>query len=109
MQSIITNLINDCELKTNFKCKKFIIKWKLEYLIKQQNQFAIKILKYNKFWGKYFFIIMLHLIPVHIITVQQILFSDSSLDLIWIHRIVCFIITIFIIFSCSFVFYWTKK
>ena len=96
-------LINDCKLKSNLKYKKFIIKWKLKCLIKQQNEFAIKILKYNKFWGKYFLIMMLHLIPVHIISVEQTLFGGFNLYLNLIHAIVCIIITIFIIFSCLFV------
>ena len=52
-------------------------------LINEQNQFSIRIFKYNKFWQKYYFASLIHLLPAHIIHVyvQQSLFGHLSSEL----------------------------
>ena len=50
-------------------------------LINEQNQFSIRIFKYNKFWQKYYFASLIHLLPPNIISVQQSLFGHLSFEL----------------------------
>ena len=80
----------------------FVSKWKFK-CFKQQNQFAIRIQKYNKFWRKFYLIMMFYLIPSHMIYLQQILFGEINFDDNLINICACFFATIFIMVSCSIV------
>lgn len=75
---LINNLKSDVK---SFRYKRFVLKLKIIKLIKDQNQFANRILNYNKFWSNYYFIITVHILPAHIICFQQALFGHLSLEL----------------------------
>ena len=95
--------INYLKTESYFGWKRFYMKLKLKYLFKQQNQFAIRIQKYNKFWRKFYLIIKLFLIPVHLIYFQLILFGHLNFDLNLIYTFAGIFTTIFLFFSCSIV------
>ena len=69
-------LLDNLKIDQSFGLRRLIIKLKIINLIKRQNKFSHRIMKYNKFWCKYFFIMMIHLIPIHILVVQQFLFGN---------------------------------
>ena len=75
------------------------IKLKIMNLIKRQNKFCYRIMKYNKFWGKFFFIMMSHLIPTHLIILQQLLFGNVTFGFKVILMISCLIGAIMILLS----------
>ena len=68
-------------------------------MIKRQNKFSHRIMKYNKFWCKYFFVMMIHLIPMHIIVVQQFLFGNANFLFQVVLMIASFMTTIVIVLS----------
>ena len=68
-------LIDNVKDETSFGCKRFIINLKIINIIKNQSKFSIRILKYNQFWRKFYFLFLLHIFPANIIAVQQILFG----------------------------------
>ena len=74
-------LINNVKIEMNFGCKKFIMKLKIKYLIQNHNKFSIRILKYNKFWNKFYLIMLLHIFPANIISFQQVLFGSANVQL----------------------------
>lgn len=78
------------------RCRTFIMKIKLRYLLKQQNDLSNRISKYNQFWRKIFLVNMIHFIPGHIIVLQQILFGNLKMELQLIYIICCFFATLFI-------------
>ena len=61
--------------------KQFIVKLKILWMIKNQNRFAIRILKYNKFWNRFYLMMMLYIIPANIISVQQVCFGEIIFEL----------------------------
>ena len=91
--------IDKYETQLTFGWKRYVMRLKLKLLLKQQNEFAIRILKYNKFWSKIYMINMLHFIPGHIIILQQILFGHLNMELRFIYIMTCFFATLFIISS----------
>ena len=66
------------------------MKIKIIKLIKKQNRFSCKILKYNKFWSKFYLIMMIHILPANLICLQQALFGHISFEL----KIVFYIINL---------------
>ena len=82
--------------KVFIRCKTFIMKIKLKYLLKQQNHLSNRIGKYNEFWRKVFLVNIIHFIPGHIIVLQQILFGNLKMELQLIYVICCFFATLFI-------------
>ena len=68
-------LINNLKDETSFGCKRFIINLKIINIIKNQTKFSVGILKYNKFWRKFYFLFLLHALPINIIGAQQTLFG----------------------------------
>ena len=70
-------LIDNIKNETSFGCKRFIINLKIRNIIKNQIKFSVRILKYNKFWKRFYFMFLLHILPANIIAVQQILFGHS--------------------------------
>lgn len=93
----------DYKCKLIFGFKKFIMKLKFKLIFKQQNEFSIRILKYNKFWSKFYLIMMIHIIPCHIIIFQQSLYGNLNFELKIIFGILLLYQTIFIVFSSLFV------
>ena len=68
-------LIDNIKDETSFGFKRFIINLKIRNIIKNQIKFSVRILKYNKFWRKFYFLFLLHILPANIIAVQQVLFG----------------------------------
>lgn len=89
-------LLKKYQSQITFGWKRFIIILKLKHLFRQQEELAIRILKYNKFWRKIYFINLLHFIPGHIVILQQILFGNLNMELRFIYIMTCFFATIFI-------------
>ena len=71
-------LLDHSKTDQSFGWRRLDIKLKIMNLIKKQNKFSHQIMKYNKFWCKYFLIMMIHLIPTHILIVQQLLLGDIN-------------------------------
>lgn len=94
------NKFRNFQSNMSYGFKRAIIKLKIMFIIKQQNEFSIRILKYNKFWKKFYMIMMIHFLPSNIICLQQALFGDLSIQLrilFWI----CFFIGMIVIVSTS--------
>ena len=92
-------LLDNLKIDQSFGLRRLIIKLKIINLIKRQNKFSHRIMKYNKFWCKYFFIMMIHLIPIHILVVQQFLFGNANFLFQAVLMIGSFMTTIVIIIS----------
>ena len=92
-------LLDNLRIDQSFGWRRLIVKLEIMNLIKRQNKFSHWIMKYNKFWCKYFFIMMIHLIPAHIIAVQQLLLGNVSSLLKVILLIGSIFATIVIVFS----------
>ena len=96
-------LISNYKTDLSFGWKRLFLKLKFKHLFNQQNQFSIRILKYNKFWSKFYLIMMIHVIPCNIILLQQVLYGKLSLQLKILFWVCFFYQTIFIMFSSLFV------
>ena len=97
-------MIDQFKSVLSFGWKRIIMKSKFKYLFKQQNQFAIRIKKYNKFCRNFYLIMMINFIPLHMIYLQQILFvGHLNFYINLCYLVACFTATMFIIVSCSIV------
>ena len=83
-QKYLTKLLR--KINSSFIAKKSV-RIKIIKLIRKQNKFSCKILKYNKFWSKFYLIMMIHILPANLICLQQALFGHLSFEL----RIILFI------------------
>ena len=92
-------LLDNLKIYQSFGWRRLIVKLKMINMIKRQNKFTHQIMKYNKFWCKYFFIMMIHMIPMHIIVVQQFLFGNANFLFQVILIIASFMTTIVIVLS----------
>ena len=90
-------LLDNLKIDQSFGWRRLIIKSKMINLIKRQNEFSHRIMEYNKFWCKYFFIMMIHLLPYHIIIVQQFFFGNGNFLSQIVFMITSFITTILIV------------
>lgn len=90
----INNLKLDLR-KFNFR-RKFLIKTRIKIIIKQYTEISKQISKYNKFWSKFYFSMMITIFPTNLLCVQQILFGSISFD-------VKFMLAIFSIFGLLFI------
>lgn len=88
-------LFKKYQSQITFGWKRFIIILRLKHLFRQQEELAIRILKYNQFWRKIYSINLLHFIPGHIVILQQILFGNLNVELRFIYVMTCFFATIF--------------
>ena len=93
-------LIDNFNFEMSFGCKRFIMHMKIKTLINNQNEFSIRILKYNKFWRKFYSIMMMHFLPTNIILLQQVLYGQLGFQ-IKILYIICFVCGIIFIVSSS--------
>lgn len=82
--------------QVSFGWRRFIFILKLKHLFRQQEELAIRILKYNQFWRNIYLMNLLHFIPGHIVILQQILFGNLNMELRFIYIMTCFFATIFI-------------
>lgn len=101
------NQFRDFKSNMSYGFKRTIVKLKIISMIKQQNEFSIRISKYNKFWKKFYMIMMIHFLPSNIICLQQALFGDLSIQLrliFWVCIIIGMIIIVSIyFFVCKFI------
>ena len=51
---------------------------RIKGILKEQNQLTVKILKYNKFWSKFYMIMLMHFLPINVILFQQVLLGRIS-------------------------------
>ena len=93
-------LINNFNFEMSFGCRRFIMHMKIKTLINNQNEFSIRILKYNKFWGKFYLIMMTHILPANIILLQQVLYGQLGFQIKILYAI-CFVCGITFIISSS--------
>ena len=92
-------LLDNLKIDQSFGWRRLIVKLKIINLIKRQNKFSHRIMKYNKFWCKYYFIMMIHLFPIHIIVSQQVLFGNANFLFQVVLIIASFMTTIIIVLS----------
>ena len=57
------------------------VKRKMIEMIEQQHRFSVRILKYNKFWSKFYLSVIIHFLPANLICLQQFLFGEFSFQL----------------------------
>ena len=74
-------LITDVKIEQQFGCKRLLMQYKIMNMIKAQNEFSIRIMKYNRFWKKFYLLMMMHYLQANLIVFQQILFGDMSFQL----------------------------
>lgn len=55
------------------------MKLRVKRILNKQNELTVKILKYNKFWCKFYMIMLINFLPINIILFQQVLFGRISL------------------------------
>ena len=103
MSRHFNQLIRNVKIELQFGCKRFIMKLKIKNLIRNQKEFTIRILKYNKFWRKFYLIMMLHLFPANVICSQQIFFGNLSFELRFMYMMGCIIGIGFIVSTSLFV------
>ena len=93
-------LINNFNFEISFGCRRFIMNMKIKTLINKQNEFSNRILKYNKFWRKFYLILMMHILPANIILLQQVLYGQLGFQIKILYAI-CFVCGIIFIVSSS--------
>ena len=103
MSRYFNQLIYNVKIELGFGYKRFIMKLKIKNLIRNQKEFTTKILEYNKFWRKFYLIMMLHLFPANVICSQQIFFGNLSFGLRFIYMMGCLFGIGFIVSSSLFV------
>ena len=80
LNGLISNLDFDLH-RFNFR-RKFLIKSRIRYIIKQYNDLSNQIVKYNQFWNQFYLSIVTTILPGNLFAVQQILFGKSiNLDI----------------------------
>ena len=95
-----TKLLEKLQTEMLLNSKRLQMKVQIIELIKEQNQFSTRILKYNKFWSEFYLLMMIHFLPANLICLQQSLFGDLSIQLRIIF-IICYLIGIISIVSTS--------
>src|SRR5882757_8361390 len=95
------------EINYNFyiitKCK-IKYKTKVKYtndLLKQHNSICIQISDFNRFWSKYYFCLIITIMPLNIIILVMILFTKVHFSVVIVY-LFTFIISWFMIFIISF-------
>ena len=73
LNGLISNLDLDLH-RFNFR-RKFLIKSRIKYIIKQYNHLSNQIFKYNQFWNQFYLTIIITILPSNLLTVQQIFFG----------------------------------
>lgn len=102
-------LITNFKIKQQFGCKRLLMRYKIMNMIKTQNEFSIRIMKYNRFWRKFYLLMMVHYLPANLILFQQILFGDMSFEL-RILFVLCYLLgVLFIVSSSLFVCYLVRE
>ena len=80
LNGLISNLDLDLH-RFNFR-RKFLIRSRIRYIIKQYNHLSNQIFKYNQFWNQFYLSIIITILPGNLFTVQQIFFGKSiNLDI----------------------------
>ena len=51
---------------------------RIKGILKEQNKLTVRILKYNKFWSKFYMIMLMHFLPINVILFQQVLLGRIS-------------------------------
>lgn len=75
LNGLISNLDLDLH-RFNFR-RKFLIRSRIRYIIKQYNHLSNQIFKYNQFWNQFYLSIIITILPGNLFTVQQIFFGKS--------------------------------
>ena len=79
MNELIKNINSDL-IKFNFR-KKFLIKLRIKYFIKQYCNFSNQVFKYNRFWSQFYLSIVITILPGDIFCIQQMIFGAISFEI----------------------------
>ena len=75
------NEISNINNENLFGIKRLISISKIKQVIMNQSKFFKRIYDYNKFWSKFYFIMIIHFVPSNIVCLQQFLFGKLSIEL----------------------------